>query len=120
MSLRAAVNAKCRWCIHDELAPGSAAVQVELCAAVDCPLWPVRPIRAQRIPYSPSVVAEYGMTEREADARLREPRNPAVFACTTPNRQRAGEGGVIPGERAPGNGDAARAPSTTTETESTP
>ena len=73
MSLRAAVNAKCRWCIVDELAVGSAAVQVELCPSVECPLWTVRPIRAQRIPYSVAVVAEYGMTEREADARHTSP-----------------------------------------------
>ena len=110
MSLRAAVNAKCRWCIVDELAAGSAAVQVELCASVDCPLWPVRPIRAQRIPYSVAVVAEYGMTGSEADARLREPRNPAVFGCTTPNRQRTGEGEAIPGETVTGEGDGAQAP----------
>ena len=82
MSLRAAVNAKCRWCIVDELAAGSAAVQVELCRSAGCPLWPVRPIRKDRIPYSPAVVAEYGMTGREADARLREPRNPAAFTVS--------------------------------------
>ena len=38
MGLRAAVNAKCRACIVDELAAGSAAVQVELCACFDTPL----------------------------------------------------------------------------------
>lgn len=110
MSLRAAVNGKCRWCIHDELAAGSAAVQVELCPSVQCPLWPVRPIRVQRIAYSPAVVAEYGMTEHEAEARLREPRCPAAFGCTTPNRQRTGEGAAIPGETVTGEGDGAQAP----------
>ena len=109
MSLRAAVNAKCRWCIVDELAAGSAAVQVELCPSVECPLWTVRPIRAQRIPYSVAVVAEYGMTEREADARLRQPRNPAAVGCTTPNWQRIGEGAAIPGETVAGEGGGAPA-----------
>ena len=102
MSLRAAVNAKCRWCIVDERAAGSAAVQVELCPSVECPLWPVRPIRQRRIPFSPAVVADYGMTEREAHARLREPRNPATFVCRTPNRQRTGEGAAIPGDTVAG------------------
>ena len=93
----------------DELAAGSAAVQVELCPSVECPLWPVRPIRQQRIPYSAAVVVEYGMTEREADARLREPRNPAAFGCTTPNRQRTGEGEAIRRETVAGEFDGAPA-----------
>ena len=102
MSLRAAVNAKCRWCIHDERAAGSAAVQVELCPSVECPLWPVRPIRQRRIPFSPAVVAEYGMTEREAHARLREPRNPAPSSVERQIGSVQGEGAAIPGDTVAG------------------
>lgn len=75
MSLRAAVNAKCRDCCYDELAAGSAAVQVEFCPSWDCPLWPVRAVRpaVRREPYSSAVRAEYGLTEGEAAARLAQP-----------------------------------------------
>jgi hypothetical protein len=43
VSLRAAINAKCRDCIHDEKAPGTWRAQVAECSCVSCPLWPVRP-----------------------------------------------------------------------------
>lgn len=44
MSLRAAINAKCKDCIHDPLAGlGSWRQQVEACPCTDCPLYPVRP-----------------------------------------------------------------------------
>ena len=85
MSLRRAINAKCRDCCHDELAAGSAAVQIELCASTDCSLWPVRPVRSERIPYSGAVCAEYGLSVAEAAARLADPRNPAAFAATASN-----------------------------------
>ena len=76
MSLRRAITAKCRDCIFDELAAGSAAVQVELCPSWDtCPLWPVRAVRpaGRREPYSAAVRAEYGLTEGEAAFRLAQP-----------------------------------------------
>ena len=45
MSLRAAINAKCRECIYDPY-PGSGnwRQQVEACTSPDCPLFSVRPI----------------------------------------------------------------------------
>jgi hypothetical protein len=43
MSLRAAINGKCRDCIHDPAAPGSWRAQVAQCSSKACPLWPVRP-----------------------------------------------------------------------------
>ena len=73
MSLRAAINAKCRDCIVDELAAGSAAVQVELCACFDCPLWPVRAVRPVRVPYSGPVCDEQGLSEALAAFRLAHP-----------------------------------------------
>lgn len=43
MSLRKAINAKCRECIYDDLAPGNWRQQVEACPCTDCPLYAVRP-----------------------------------------------------------------------------
>jgi hypothetical protein len=50
MSLRNAINKKCRECIHDPLDRGSAAQQIACCMIHDCPLYPVRPITATVIP----------------------------------------------------------------------
>lgn len=43
MSLRAAINSKCRHCIYDPAAPGTWREQVAQCACRSCPLWPYRP-----------------------------------------------------------------------------
>lgn len=43
MSLRNAVNAKCRECTHDAAAPGTWREQVAQCSVIRCALWPVRP-----------------------------------------------------------------------------
>jgi hypothetical protein len=50
ISLRNAINSKCRECIHDPLDKGSAAQQIACCMIHDCPLHPVRPITATVIP----------------------------------------------------------------------
>lgn len=42
-SLREAINAKCRDCIHDEAAPGTWREQVAQCSVPRCALWAVRP-----------------------------------------------------------------------------
>lgn len=43
-SLRAAITAKCKSCIYDELSSGTWRKQVEDCTSEkSCPLWPVRP-----------------------------------------------------------------------------
>ena len=43
-SLRAAINAFCRYCIHDpKSGTGTWRQQVEACPSPDCPLYPVRP-----------------------------------------------------------------------------
>lgn len=44
MSLRNAVNAKCRECTYDTKAPGTWREQVAQCAVVGCGLWSVRPV----------------------------------------------------------------------------
>lgn len=44
MSLRAAINAKCRECIYDpKSGMGNWRQQVEGCSVTQCALWPVRP-----------------------------------------------------------------------------
>jgi len=44
MSLRAAINAKCKECIYDPIAgKGTWRQQVEACTAPTCPLYSVRP-----------------------------------------------------------------------------
>lgn len=44
ISLRKAIDYKCRECIHDPLSGnGSWRQQTEACQIRDCPLWPVRP-----------------------------------------------------------------------------
>ena len=52
MSLRKAVNEKCRDCIHDDLAPGTWLQQVILCSDESCPLWKLRPKSKSSIPES--------------------------------------------------------------------
>lgn len=45
MSLRKAIDEKCKDCIFDSKSGfGNWRQQVQGCPAVDCPLWPVRPI----------------------------------------------------------------------------
>ena len=74
-SLREAINGMCKECIYDAGAAGSAAVQIELCTAYECPLWYVRPVRTgERSAYSRSVRGELGMTKEEADWRWKHPR----------------------------------------------
>jgi hypothetical protein len=43
MSMRAAINAKCRDCIYDTCAPGNWRQQVQKCAVTSCPLHAYRP-----------------------------------------------------------------------------
>lgn len=43
MSMRAAINAKCKDCIYDDCAPGNWRQQVAACTISACSLWPYRP-----------------------------------------------------------------------------
>lgn len=47
MSLRKAVNEKCKSCIYDKYAGGTWRAQVEACTCTICPLYPVRPRQKQ-------------------------------------------------------------------------
>ena len=42
MSLRKAINQKCKSCIHDPLSVGTWRQQVFLCSVKSCPLWELR------------------------------------------------------------------------------
>ncbi len=45
MSLRGAINSKCKDCIYDPKSGlGNWRQQVSLCAIKTCPLWAVRPL----------------------------------------------------------------------------
>lgn len=49
LSLRDAINAKCRECIYDPLSGmGTWREQVDACTSPSCPLFPVRPSSRQR------------------------------------------------------------------------
>ena len=104
MSLRAAINAKCRDCIVDELAAGSAAVQIELCACFDCPLWPVRKVRpeADRGAYSAPVCDEQGLSPALAAFRLAHPyeRPPEALYLAETDGYRGSQGDDAPSGRA--------------------
>lgn len=44
MSLRKAIDAKCKDCIYDpQCGGGTWREQVAQCSSIRCPLWPVRP-----------------------------------------------------------------------------
>ena len=43
MSLRNAINLKCKDCIYDPEVEGGWKQQVSLCELTDCSLWPYRP-----------------------------------------------------------------------------
>ena len=44
MSLRKAIDLKCKECLYDPIAGhGSWREQIAQCTSVDCPIWPVRP-----------------------------------------------------------------------------
>lgn len=44
LSLRGAIDAKCRDCTFDEVEPGNWRQQVSACPVTTCPLHPVRPV----------------------------------------------------------------------------
>jgi len=72
-SLRKAINAKCRSCIHDELAAGTWRQQVTLCPVKNCALYPVRPLTEAPIPER---VLDYYLVEGPERAFYRLSRPP--------------------------------------------
>lgn len=70
MSLRKAINDKCKECIYDPYAKGTWRKQVEECAAVRCPLYAHRPTPAMvdksaNLPQKPE--KEDNLTPREGN-----------------------------------------------------
>jgi len=59
MSLRKAVNDKCKNCIYDDAAAGTWLQQVTLCSSPDCPLYKVRPQSKAKLP--DNVLRFYGI-----------------------------------------------------------
>ncbi len=60
MSLRAAINAKCRDCVYDPEAKGVGTwrAQVRDCSVPTCPLYPVRPLPTSRRPKTRTETSE--------------------------------------------------------------
>ncbi len=69
MSLRKAINAKCRECAVDPLDAGSAAQQIACCVSHECPLHSVRPITCTTIPIR--LLAQYGLKAEQLDQQTR-------------------------------------------------
>lgn len=63
MSLRKAINAKCKSCAYDSCAAGSWRQQTTMCSVTVCPLWPQRPRTAAKIP--DSVLRHHGIDPNE-------------------------------------------------------
>jgi len=49
MSLRKAINEKCRDCIYDPASEGTWRQQAYSCSFLSCPLWHVRPKPISRV-----------------------------------------------------------------------
>ena len=43
MSMRKAINDKCKSCGHDDHAPGTWREQIAQCSVISCALWSLRP-----------------------------------------------------------------------------
>ena len=69
MSLRKAINAKCKQCIYDPMDAGTAAQQIAACICRDCPLHKVRPITTKQLPLS--LLEAYRVNPLELDDRAR-------------------------------------------------
>jgi hypothetical protein len=59
MSLRKAINEKCKDCIYDPLSGlGNWRQQVTACTIKTCSLWPVRPLTDGRLPIPANLTSE--------------------------------------------------------------
>ena len=69
MSLRKAIDAKCKQCVYDAMDVGTAAQQIAACICRDCPLHKVRPITTKQLPVS--LLAAYRVDPLKLDDRAR-------------------------------------------------
>jgi hypothetical protein len=92
VSLRAAINAKCKDCIYDPLAGGTWLAQVAVCSSPGCPLWPVRPgPRGVEVPREPGAVSpdwiRRGHAEAIAALRQNTPKVAEIGAELAPSQK---------------------------------
>jgi len=92
MSLRQAINAKCKECIYDPRDRGTCAQQIACCTVKSCPLYPVRPITTNEIPSE--LIRGWNIDPLELDEKVRglvvprlnypvEPQNGALLGSET-------------------------------------
>lgn len=76
MSLRKAVDMKCRECIYDDKSGlGTWRQQTEACTITDCSLWPHRPKSTVKTPGKPGKQPEALRKHREEKERLKQAQN---------------------------------------------
>jgi hypothetical protein len=72
LSMRDAINAKCKDCIYDPVSRGTWREQVRECTSATCPLFPLRPLpigarKAEDLPVSPQSQPDEHEPEPESD-----------------------------------------------------
>lgn len=80
VSLRKAVNAKCRECTYDPLNVGTPAQQIAVCIDSDCPLQPSEPLESKRLPIS--LLEVFRADPPQLDESVRDPVRPSGKKCT--------------------------------------
>ena len=65
ISLRQAINHKCKECIYDPESPGRWIQQVTVCTCNGCPLYEVRP--KSRKPIPEKILSFYGLVKHHDD-----------------------------------------------------
>ena len=73
-SLRPAIEAMCKRCIHDPGAKGSWREQVAACSSADCPLHPLRPVSGSRtVARPPGATNPYPANDKAPDGPQMRP-----------------------------------------------
>ena len=76
MSMRKAIDAKCKDCIHDSQSGlGTWRQQTEACTMVDCSLWPYRPKSACKSPSNSGKQPEGLRKYQEKQKALKQAEN---------------------------------------------
>lgn len=70
MSLRKAINAKCKECIYEAGSAGGWRQQVQACNSHKCPLFNVRPLSSTKVPRKAEVLQL--KTERGQNVKKKE------------------------------------------------
>ena len=75
MSMRKAINEKCRDCIYDSLAGGTWRQQTEACTCTDCSLFPYRPVSTSKSTVKSGQMPEGLRRYREEQKALKSKEN---------------------------------------------